>query len=90
MRPEPPQKPNATQPSPDILSAIDKLLQDYKPVLNSIEACEFLSITQQTLYWLTHKKQIQFYKPNKKLIYFKREDLINYMLQNPIAPIEKG
>lgn len=48
--------------------------------LTSEEAAEFLSISKSSLYKLTHKKILPFYKPNGKLIYFKKLDLLDFIM----------
>lgn len=53
-----------------------------KEVLNFKEAMNLLGISASMLYKLTHKRTISFYKPNGKLIYFKKEDLLSWMLSN--------
>lgn len=53
-----------------------------KEVLTFKEALALLGISASTLYKLTHQRAITFYKPNGKLLYFKRADLTNWMLQN--------
>lgn len=53
-----------------------------KEVLNFKEASALLGISPSMLYKLTHKRAITFYKPNGKLIYFKKTDLLNWMLSN--------
>jgi len=44
------------------------------------QASEFLNIAQQTIYGCTHRKQIPFYKPHKKL-YFLRSELEEWVKQ---------
>lgn len=53
-----------------------------KQVLSSREAAEFLDISQSQLYALTHSRQIPYYKPSGKLIYFKLSELEDYAFQN--------
>lgn len=53
-----------------------------KEVLSFKEALALLDISASMLYKLTHQRAISFYKPNGKLIYFKRQDLLNWMLSN--------
>lgn len=53
-----------------------------KEVLTFQEALALLGISASMLYKLTHQRAIPFYKPNGKLIYFKKEDLMNWMLSN--------
>jgi len=48
------------------------------------EACQFMNMSKSTLYKLTHKKAIPFSKPNGKIIYFKKSDLVEWMLKNPV------
>lgn len=53
-----------------------------KEVLSFKEALAMLDVSASTLYKLTHKRAITYYKPNGKLIYFKKADLVEWMLQN--------
>lgn len=53
-----------------------------KEVLNFKEALALLGISASMLYKLTHKRAISFYKPSGKLIYFKKSDLLEWMLSN--------
>ena len=53
-----------------------------KEVLSFKEALALLDVSSSMLYKLTHQRAISFYKPNGKLIYFRREDLMNWMLGN--------
>jgi excisionase family DNA binding protein len=54
----------------------------YKEILSFKEALLYLDVSKQTLYQLTSKKKIEFTKPNGGKIYFKKENLDNWMLQN--------
>lgn len=53
-----------------------------KEVLSFKEALAMLDISASTLYKLTHKRAITYYKPSGKMIYFKKADLMTWMLQN--------
>jgi excisionase family DNA binding protein len=53
-----------------------------KEVLSFKEALALLDISASMLYKLTHQRAISFYKPNGKLIYFKKQDLLDWMLSN--------
>ena len=53
-----------------------------KEVLNFKEALALLGVSSSMLYKLTHQRAISFYKPSGKLIYFKKVDLLNWMLSN--------
>jgi excisionase family DNA binding protein len=53
-----------------------------KEILSFKEAVAYLDVSKSYLYKLTSTSKISFYKPNNKLIYFRRVDLDNWMLQN--------
>jgi len=55
----------------------------YKDFLNINEACKYLDLSKSYLYKLTHLRKIPHYKPGKK-IYFKKEDVDNYIFRNRI------
>lgn len=58
------------------------LLLPQKEILNFNEAVAYLDVSKSYLYKLTSTNKITFSKPNNKLIYFRRIDLDNWMLQN--------
>ncbi len=61
-----------------------------KEILTLEEACLYMGISKSTMYKLTSQtKSITFYKPTGKLIYFKRKDLDNFMLQNQNLSMDK-
>ncbi len=62
------------------------LMQDIlmKPILSLKEASLYLGISKSTLYKMTFENKISHYKPSGKLIYFKKEDLDDYLLKNKI------
>lgn len=68
------------------LTEIQQQLQDrvfdQKEILNLKEAASFLCIAKSTLYKLTCKKQVRFYKPSGKIILFRKEDLISWVERN--------
>jgi len=64
-----------------------KLLQ--KEILNSEEASSYLGIKKSYLYKLSSKNRIPFYRPNGKLIYFKRAELDTWLTKNRQRSIEE-
>ena len=52
------------------------------------EASEYLQISKSYLYKLTSTKQILHYKPNGKLIYFIKDELDDWIMQNQIKGCE--
>lgn len=70
----------------DRLGNIEKMLTEQalakKEVLNFNEAALFLDLSRSHLYKLTSQKQIPHFCPQGKRLYFKREDLQNWLLRN--------
>lgn len=56
----------------------------YKEILTVDEACAFLGISKNYLYKLTHNHKISFSRPNGKMIYFERTDLMAWMRRNRV------
>jgi excisionase family DNA binding protein len=53
-----------------------------KEIFNLQEASKYLGLSKSALYKKTSLNVIPFYKPNGKIIYFKKADLDDYMLSN--------
>ncbi len=60
-----------------------------KEFLTSKEACEFIGVKLSYLYKLTHRKQIPYFKPNGKKVFFKVEDLISWVSSVRISTAEE-
>lgn len=56
-----------------------------KEILTAEETADFLGISKNYLYKLTHRREIPYYRPNGKLIYFERADLMAWMRRNRVA-----
>jgi excisionase family DNA binding protein len=54
----------------------------HKNILTLVEAAEFLGLSVSYMYKLTHWNKLPYYKPSGKLLYFKRQELEEWMLQN--------
>ncbi|MBR1502649.1 MAG: helix-turn-helix domain-containing protein [Prevotella sp.] len=61
---------------------LEDLLCVGKEVLTLEEAAQFMGISRSTLYKMTHKSEIPFYRPNGKLIYFEKTELLAWMRRN--------
>jgi excisionase family DNA binding protein len=70
-------------------SSIKDLNFAVKEVLSANEACVYLNVSISWLYKLTHLKKIPHYKPNGKLIYFKKSDLNIWLLRNRVSSQEE-
>ena len=64
---------------------LENVLNVAKNVMNLEEAALFTGMSKSSLYKLTHRHVIPHYKPNGKLIYFEKTELLNWMRQNRIS-----
>ncbi|WP_321370484.1 helix-turn-helix domain-containing protein [uncultured Draconibacterium sp.] len=60
-----------------------------KEVLTVDEASIYLGISKSNLYKKTSAQKIPHYKPEGKIIYFKREELDDWMLRNRQSTVEE-
>ena len=60
-----------------------------KEVLTLTEAAEYMGMSKNYLYRLTSARQIPHYKPNGKMIYFDKNDLIQWLKSNPVHTEEQ-
>lgn len=56
--------------------------QIQKQILSFKEALSFMDVSNSLLYKLTSQGSITFFKPNNGKLYFRKEDLENWMTQN--------
>lgn len=73
----------------NIENSLSKLNLAVKTILSTEEAAEFLGIKPSYLYKLTSCKKIRYFKPQGKLLYFKKEDLETFLLRNPSETIKE-
>lgn len=66
----------------ELLELFKQAQQQNKSILTMSEAAEFMGLSMSYLYKLTHWNKIPYYKPSGKIVYFKKEDLEDWMLQN--------
>lgn len=62
-----------------------------KEILTLDEGAEYLNLSKSALYKMTSKKEISFYNPGGKKIYFKKSELENWVLNsksNSIAELD--
>lgn len=65
------------------LDRIERIVKTGKNVLTIEEAVEYTGISRSYLYKLTASGEIPFSKPRGKMIYFSKEKLDNWLLNNP-------
>lgn len=67
------------------LESVKNAICSVKEVLNLEEAAIFLGIAKSSLYKMTHNQVIPYFKPNNKMVYFERSELLKWLRQNPVA-----
>lgn len=71
------------------LERIENKLYSVKEMLTTTEVAEYLGVSQSQIYKLTMNMEIPHFKPQGKMIYFDRKELIKWMRKKHIAPITK-
>tara|TARA_R110002073_G_scaffold57778_4_gene146617 strand:- start:7032 stop:7310 length:279 start_codon:yes stop_codon:yes gene_type:complete len=66
----------------EILDRILNGLYTQKPVLTFDEGCKYCGLSSSSMYKHTSLNNIPYYKPEGKLIFFKREELDDWLLRN--------
>lgn len=64
------------------VSTLEDNLYSNKDVFNTEEACAYLGISESLLYKMTSNREIPHYKPRGKNIFFAKEELDAWLLQN--------
>ena len=64
------------------IEMLENILNAAKEVLTLEEAAVFMGVSKSSLYKMTHKHELPFYRPNGKLIYFEKAELLKWMRQN--------
>lgn len=54
-----------------------------RPILTMREAAMFTGLSKNTLYKLIQADKIKHYRPNGKLVYFRRDELEQWLMRNP-------
>jgi len=67
-----------------IFTDIRNALISKKEVLTVPELEKYMGISKSTIYKMTHERRIPHYKPTGKLIFFKRAEIDQWMLTNPV------
>jgi excisionase family DNA binding protein len=66
------------------VSELEQMVFMAKKVFSFDEASRFLNLSKSYLYKLTSGNLIPHYKPQGKMLYFEKEQLEEWLLQNPI------
>ena len=71
------------------MDAVEDILDNAKEVLTVEEASRFMDIARSSLYKMTSDRSIPFYRPNGKMIYFEKSDILAWIRQNRVVAIKK-
>lgn len=64
------------------IEVLENTLSAAKEVLTLEEAALFMGISKSSLYKMTHRHELPFFRPNGKLIYFEKSELLAWMRRN--------
>ena len=64
------------------IEVLENTLSAAKEVLTLEEAALFMGISKSSLYKMTHRHELPFFRPHGKLIYFEKAELLKWMRQN--------
>ena len=67
------------------VQSLEQLLHQGKDVLTLEEAAKFMGIARSSLYKMTREQTIPFYKPNGKMIFFEKSDLLAWVRKNRVS-----
>lgn len=73
----------------DRLDLLTRAVLSTKTVLSIEEAAAYSNLTVSYLYKLTSAQEIPHYKPRGKMIYFNRDELDHWLLQNRVKPLSE-
>ena len=71
------------------IEAVEDILDNAKEVLSVEEASRFMDIARSSLYKMTSDRSIPFYRPNGKMIYFEKADILAWIRQNRVMATKK-
>ena len=71
------------------VDAITNVFCQAKEILTLEEAAIFLGISKSCLYKMTHNQVVPFYKPNNKIVYFVRTELIKWIRSCRVASMDQ-
>lgn len=69
----------------DQLNRIETAILSQKDVLTFDEAVSFTGMSKSYMYKLTSAHKIPHYKPSGKMVYFNRNELQTWLLQNRVS-----
>ena len=71
------------------VDVLEDILDSSKEVLSVEEAARFMDIARSSLYKMTSDRSIPFYRPNGKMIYFEKADILSWIRRNRVYTQEE-
>lgn len=60
-----------------------------KEILTIEEVADYLNLSKSAIYKMTSRKELPFYNPGGKKIYFKRSDIENWVFSNKSSSVDE-
>lgn len=64
----------------------DELKFTVKPLMSVDELSKYLDLSPAYIHKMTHNREIPYYKPNGKKLYFNKEEIDQWVFDNRVAP----
>lgn len=71
------------------VETLEDMLEAGKEVLTVEEAAKFMGMARSSLYKMTSDQTIPFYRPNGKMIFFEKTDLLSWIRKNRVSSREE-
>ena len=71
------------------VETLEDMLEAGKEVLTVEEAAKFMGMARSSLYKMTSDQTIPFYRPNGKMIFFEKTDILSWIRKNRVSSREE-
>ena len=71
------------------VETLEDMLEAGKEVLTVEEAAKFIGMARSSLYKMTSDQTIPFYRPNGKMIFFEKSDILSWIRKNRVSSREE-
>ena len=72
------------------VETLEDMLDAGKEVLTVEEAAKFMGMARSSLYKMTSDQTIPFYRPNGKMIFFEKSDILSWIRKNRVSSREEN
>ena len=71
------------------VETLEDMLEAGKEVLTVEEAAKFMGMARSSLYKMTSDQTTPFYRPNGKMIFFEKSDILSWIRKNRVSSREE-